>query len=296
MNCGPLEKILNSVSNAMIQQFHETSVIRHNSGKGTAREQLVGDFLRKYTPRTTEVVTNAEIVNDQGHVSPQCDIVFIDHSASRPLLAEGGFHIVTAESALGVMEVKSRLTRPVLRDIFRKLQEAKLMERYISLDNLWTTTPWGTRVQAHAVPFNLVFAYECESLDTVYDEMVVLCEAAPNLRYCLDGVWVLSQGFVTWTDLEASGTEVGGPFYSNFRLDPASAASTADLVMVNTSEVLFPLVADLNYRLLNKDAYIRSILHYVRGGWGSIDRATAFEFDSPSPVIRSDEEELDVDR
>jgi predicted ATP-grasp superfamily ATP-dependent carboligase len=57
----------------MLEEFQETAAIEHRGGNGSVREVILQRFL-KYVPRSVEVVSNGEIVNSSGEVSPQCDV------------------------------------------------------------------------------------------------------------------------------------------------------------------------------------------------------------------------------
>jgi hypothetical protein len=254
-----LEDILNSASRVMLEEFRETAVIEHRGGKGSARENILRSFLEKYTPRSVEVVSNGEIVNSSGDVSTQCDILILD-GETRPLLTEYGYHVVTAESTRGIIEVKSRLTRDELRSSFGKLLKARLMERYVSVRDLWNTLPDGTRVETWKIPFIYIFAYDSISLDEIFSELIALHEDAPNLARCIDGVWVLSRGFIKWTHLDYLGRNVGDIFPANPGVIPTFDSDSADLVSVRSDEsnLLMPFIADLHARLRKPDAPIGS--------------------------------------
>jgi len=272
----------------MLEEFKETAAIEHRGGKGSAREIILQRFLEKYAPRSVEVVSNGEIVNSSGEVSAQCDVLILD-GETRPLLTEYGYHVVTAESTRGIIEVKSRLTRDELRTSFPKLLKARLMERFVSIRELSTILPDGGRVEVWPIPFAYIFAYDSISLEDVLSELAALQEDAPNLAYCIDGVWILSQGFITWTDLNMLDSGVGDMFPSNPRIKPDFQASSADLVSVRSveSNLLLPFVEDLNYRLRKPEDMI-GIGAYFNGNWGEISQSVHFTFAEPARTFPAD--------
>jgi hypothetical protein len=289
MSSNHLEEILQSASRVMLEEFKETAAIEYRGGKGSARETILQRFLKKYTPRSVEVVSNGEIVNSSGEVSAQCDILILD-GETRPLLTEYGYHVVTAESTRGIIEVKSRLTRDELRRSFPKLLQARLMERFVSVRELSTILPDGRRVEVWPIPFVYIFAYDSISLEDVFSELVALHEDAPNLAYCIDGVWVLSQGFIKWTDLSMLDSGVGDTFPANRRIRPAFHASSADLVSVRSGEsnLLLPFVEDLNYRLRKSADLIGMGAYFSNADWGEISQSAHFTFAEPARTFPAD--------
>jgi hypothetical protein len=289
MSSNHLEEILNSAARVMLEEFKETAAIEHRGGKGSARETILQRFLEKYTPRSVEVVPNGEIVNSSGEVSGQCDILILD-GETRPLLTEYGYHVVTAESTRGIIEVKSRLTRDELRRSLPKLLQARLMERYVSIGELSAILPDGRRVEVWPIPFVYIFAYDSISLEDVFSELVALHKDAPNLAHCIDGVWVLSQGFIKWTDLGILDSDVGDTFPANVRVKPAFYDSSADLVAVRSGEsnLLLPFVEDLNYRLRKSTDLIGMGPYFSTGVWGDISKYAHFTFAEPARTFPAD--------
>jgi hypothetical protein len=289
MSSNHLEEILSSASRVMLEEFKETAAIEHRGGKGSAREIILQRFLEKYTPRSVEVVSNGEVVNSSGEVSAQCDILILD-GKTRPLMTEYGYHVVTAESTRGIIEVKSRLTRDELRKTFPKLLQARLMERYVPLRELSTTLPDGRRVESWPIPFVYIFAYDSISLEDVLSELAALHEGAPNLAHCIDGVWVLSQGFIKWTDLNMLDSGIGDPFPANPQIRPNFQDSSADLISVRSDEsnLLLPFVADLNARLRKPEDLIGVSPYFSNGNWGEISQSAHFTFAKPARTFPVD--------
>lgn len=293
MPSNRLEEILNSASRVMLEEFQETAAIEHRGGKGSAREVILQRFLEKYMPRSVEVVSNGEIVNSSGGVSPQCDVLILD-GETRPLLTEYGYHVVTAESTCGIIEVKTKLTRAEIRKSFRNLLRARLMERYVSIRELRQTLPDGRRVETWKIPFVCIFAYDSISLEDVFSELVMLHKDAPNLAYCIDSVWVLSKGFIKWTNLDVIGMDVGDNFPANPQVWPTFGSSSADLVSIRSGEsnILLPFVADLNSRLRKPAEKIGIHAYLDKGSWGEITRSANFTFAKPARTFPADPQYL----
>jgi len=85
-----------------------------------------------------------------------------------------------------------------------------------------------------------------------------LHEGVPNLAHCIDDVWILSQGFIPWTDLRALDLGVGDFFPANRRVKPIFSSSSADLVSIRLDEssLLLPFIAELNAQLRTLEARI----------------------------------------
>src|SRR5438477_10847930 len=90
--------------------------VEHRGLRGHARETtLVKEYLDKYLPQSLLVRRNVEIVSSDGQRSPEVDIAICD-PATPPLWAAADVEVVPIECVHGVIEVKSRLDSPALKE------------------------------------------------------------------------------------------------------------------------------------------------------------------------------------
>ena len=114
-----LKDILMSVSKKMQIDFEGiTSKIQHNGEKGTARENILEEYLKCYIPEKY-CFSKGTIVDCKDVQSRQVDIIIHDKFLTPYLVDMDGTKIVPIESVYGVVEVKSTLTKEELKMCIR---------------------------------------------------------------------------------------------------------------------------------------------------------------------------------
>lgn len=201
----------------------------------------------------------------------------------RPLQAEDGYHLVAPASVRGIVEVKSYLSADEFRKSFRSLVKSKLMNKFIS--GYWKKLPDGTTAIDLHLPTTLVFAYESASLDLLLEEFSNLADEIPNLSHSIDGIWVLTKGYIKWGLTSYLGVDSGDPYPSNGNVIVTSGSPEADLVAVDCPNggMLLPLAAELNARLSNSP---EGLVPFMHGDWGRIRSARHFLFPEPTGTMR----------
>ena len=102
--------------------------IRHPGERGRERESALKQFLSEYLPSRYSIA-KGEIVDSQGSVSRECDLVIYDATKCPLLLSGDDYRVFPVEPVLGVIEVKSRLDESELRDAVEKVACAKRLYR-----------------------------------------------------------------------------------------------------------------------------------------------------------------------
>ena len=83
---------------------------RHSTIFGVHNETILIDFLRRYLP-SRFTVSQGQVVDPLGHLSPQCDIIIHDQTTYPPaMIFANGAKVVYVHAAFAVIEVKTTLT------------------------------------------------------------------------------------------------------------------------------------------------------------------------------------------
>ncbi len=106
------EGSMTAIQAKMLADFNASASIAHSGDKGTARENVLRDFLRgPYLPKRYGVADNpSAVVATTGAVSEQIDITIFDALDAPRLLDIGEIQYFPVESVLGVIQVKSNLS------------------------------------------------------------------------------------------------------------------------------------------------------------------------------------------
>lgn len=112
----------------MAQQLR-SNLIKHPGEKGTAREQIVRDFLASHLPKRFRVSTGF-VFDCHGTISRQLDIVIVDASICPIFEVPGGKFLFPCEAVVAAGEVKSTVqTRRKLVEALGGLIDLKKLDR-----------------------------------------------------------------------------------------------------------------------------------------------------------------------
>jgi predicted DNA-binding transcriptional regulator AlpA len=103
---GHLIAAMGRLSDELRSAVVATSAVTHAGTKGTMREDAIRTLLRPYIPRRFEI-SSGEVVNADGRVSRQQDLIVTDAFGSAPLFAAGQIGIHPVESVFACLEIKS---------------------------------------------------------------------------------------------------------------------------------------------------------------------------------------------
>lgn len=106
MNKIDLKQMFAGLQNQMISQLNTTrKFITHPGSKGDALENAWIEWLRKYLPNRYSV-DKAIIIDHEGSISHQIDIVIYDNWFTPFIFTQDGFHYIPAEGVYAIFEVK----------------------------------------------------------------------------------------------------------------------------------------------------------------------------------------------
>jgi len=165
----PLDAVMSSVAKQMRASFEGlTAVINHKGSKGTAREDMLRQFLSDYLPATLEIGTG-EVVDLRGNRSNQSDLIIFDKAHCPKLVQGGGIRIYPAEGVRAGVEVKSKLDSSSLRDAVANIRQAKQLHKsaYYPLGNIVNSWTMYGKTFEYFPTMGYIFAYESIGLETL---------------------------------------------------------------------------------------------------------------------------------
>ena len=253
-----LDERLHATAKTMRAKFQESVNIQQKEARGTEREAILAEFLRKYLSRNVEILRQAEVITGDGGVSPVHDLAIVDKSA--PVLQDLDTHnIIPVEYVYGVIEVKSKLTGPELRKDCAKIRKLKLLAR------------------GKAPVFGIIFGYDSIGLKDLGQRFIHWCEEQESLDTDPDSVWVLDKGMLSWgpvggfsgiygrvTDSDSRELRILQPFQ-----DPERSDVLLGLVLQLSSLIAVTRLPP--FRM--KDYLGRGVAYWVGGTWSGGTRS-----------------------
>lgn len=170
------------------QRFHSeyklSSTIRHRGERGRQREDGLLRFLRETLPSAYGVATGEIIPHRGADASPQCDIIIYDRLHMPILGSDKAVQQIPLEAVYAVIECKSRINSPALKDARAKFAAIRRLPRVRSERRL--------RKGADRGPHFYLFGYQLDSSTEACRELA---------RTAVDqdvSVCSLDKGFTIW--------------------------------------------------------------------------------------------------
>lgn len=95
---------------------------KHNPTIGLLTEEIIRDFLKEHLPKSVSV-EQGFIINSEGEVSKQCDILIYDSLSYSPLYRIKDVVIIPSESVIAVIEVKTTINKKIFHDTIKYFRE-----------------------------------------------------------------------------------------------------------------------------------------------------------------------------
>jgi hypothetical protein len=198
------EELFDEVSNEMISSLNQARLsLTHSASKGTAYENTLIDFLRKYLPKFLGV-SSGFIVDADGKESKQLDIIIFDANKAPIFFQKESIRIIPIECVYAVIEVKAYLRVGDLEGIFKNMMSVRQLEKKAYVRP--TENPRNTIATAHHIydreweiwPVHyFVFALDSVGLESIVSAMtdkITKANLQPWTR--IDTVGVLSKGVI----------------------------------------------------------------------------------------------------
>lgn len=107
----------------LLQRDRLIKLIQHYPTIGQHREELIRAFLEKHLPQKVAVGTG--FIYSKNRDSRQCDILIYDHINYPVMFREGSLVVVDPAAVVGVIEIKSKLSRSTLDEAFGIIANVK---------------------------------------------------------------------------------------------------------------------------------------------------------------------------
>lgn len=174
-----ISKLFEEISAKMKGDFNISAQFQHNGNRGSYREDSLKNFLTNGKLPDTFGIASGEIISQYSQVSKQMDAIIFDKSKSIIFEASESTKIFPIESVLGVIEVKSQLSKTKLIEGLENIKSFKSLHAPQLL-----TKNYGDHVQIgyyNTPPFGVIFAYSLSgnSLESLRNNLKEWCESNP---------------------------------------------------------------------------------------------------------------------
>lgn len=124
-----IKEIFKGLQNQMEAKLtFNRKIVKHPTAKGTATELEWAEMLSKYLPKRY-CADCAFVIDSNGHISEQIDIVIFDRQYSPFILRQNGVTYIPAECVYAVIEVKQDLSRKNIEYAQKKAASVRKLKR-----------------------------------------------------------------------------------------------------------------------------------------------------------------------
>ncbi len=113
----------------MLKTFGLNSYIVHSGSKGDATEKEWVDWFNTYLPKKYKATSNGFVIDCNGNLSEQIDIIIYDTHFSPLVFELSGQKYIAVESVYAVFEVKQDLTKEHIVYAANKIKSVRMLER-----------------------------------------------------------------------------------------------------------------------------------------------------------------------
>ncbi|MCE5322699.1 hypothetical protein LLG46_05200 [bacterium] len=198
-------------------QFRFLQTNPHYGERGGEAEDIVKAFLNDHLPKRFSAETGF-VVDDEGGVSKQCDIIIYDALNSPVCRVGSRAMILPSDNVASVFEVKSKLTKHELNDAAEKIASVKRLRR--------TELPQrkgGELARFMKRPLGVVFAFSAKTKpETVAKNLVEINSARPTSEW-IDVILILDVAVIGYFCQSPVSSELacfGGAADDNFLIPP----------------------------------------------------------------------------
>ncbi len=159
--------------------FELSAEYEHHGVRGDYREDRLKEFLKKGKLPEVFGISSGEIISQYSQVSKQMDAIIYDTSKSIIFEASESTKIFPIESVLGIIEVKSQLSKTKLIEGLENIKSLKTLHAPQLI-----TKKYGDRVRIgyyNNPPFGVIFAYSLSgnSLESLSHNLKEWCDSNP---------------------------------------------------------------------------------------------------------------------
>ena len=123
-----LSELFSVLQTEMIAKANLSTVLSHPTDRGDNLEQSWIDWFNTYLPKRYKA-NKATIIDSNGNVSDQIDLVLYDAQYSYLAFNQNGVLYIPAESVYAVFEVKQDISKEHMEYAGKKAESARILER-----------------------------------------------------------------------------------------------------------------------------------------------------------------------
>lgn len=174
-----ISKLFEEISAKMKGDFNISAQFQHHGNRGSYREDSLKNFLTNGKLPDIFGIASGEIISQYSQVSKQMDAIIYDKSKSIIFESSESTKIFPIESVLGIIEVKSQLSKTKLIEGLENIKSLKTLHAPQLI-----TKSYGDRVRIgyyNNPPFGVIFAYSLSnnSLESLRKNLQEWCESNP---------------------------------------------------------------------------------------------------------------------
>jgi hypothetical protein len=181
------------ISIAEIAQFYENSLagelsiarasLKHSGQKGSSLERAVQSLLKRFLPENIGV-TEGIVIDSDGFVSSQLDIILYDKGRAQLFYNSESTKVVPAEFVFAVGEVKAQLSKDGYEQFFNAQLAVKGCNRYF-VKSSWTYHGYG---RDWSIPPIASFLIAFEANETSTYEWAKQSHQDQAINSCIDAI------------------------------------------------------------------------------------------------------------
>lgn len=215
------------VTEELISKLNQvkTFITRHNTTIGILTEEILREFLGKYLPKGVSV-EQGFIMNQDGDLSKQCDIIIYDSNLFAPFYRINDIVVVPNESVISIIEVKTTVTKTIFHETIDYFKSFNKILKTDTKKHLFIyNAPTISNLQSHFLNYNHPGNYQLFDHDTFQDLPTTI--TGINSSYHLQQDYVIFEsamkGYLSYhfqkLDLELSSLQL---FFSTIQSEVAN--------------------------------------------------------------------------
>lgn len=174
-----ISNIFKCISKKMKIDFELSAEYEHHGVRGDYREDRLKEFLTKGKLPEVFGISSGEIISQYSQVSKQMDAIIYDKSKSIIFQASESTKIFPIESVLGIIEVKSQLSKTKLIEGLENIKSLKTLHAPQLIEK-----KYGDFMRMgyyNNPPFGVIFAYSLSgnSLESLENNLKDWCDSNP---------------------------------------------------------------------------------------------------------------------
>ena len=129
MNKIDIRKLFEDKQEQMLRTFGLTNFLVHSGTKGDATEEEWVNWFNTYLPKKYKATSHGFVIDCNGNLSEQIDIIIYDTHFSPLVFEVGGQKYIAVESVYAVFEVKQDLSKEHIEYAAQKICSVRQLER-----------------------------------------------------------------------------------------------------------------------------------------------------------------------